>query len=116
MGVRLLKVENMTKAEIQKELDNIASARFALKSDKQLCYYELLKLRCIEKYKGKQPGALVKFNSNKHRNTKLSMEQVEEIRRLYKRGKFGKKRLAKEFSVSSTMIHKIITGQKWRYN
>lgn len=49
-------------------------------------------------------------------NHKLSQREVDEIRRIYKKGArgFGAKSLAKKYGVSDTTIRNILKGKKWR--
>lgn len=44
---------------------------------------------------------------------KLTPEQVEEIKRLHSIGNQTQRALAKQFNISETQIHDIITGQSW---
>ena len=56
---------------------------------------------------GIQPIAFKLFNDNKTR--KLSIDKILEIRRKYNPYVYGKLRLAKEYGVSKTLIHKILS-------
>jgi DNA invertase Pin-like site-specific DNA recombinase len=55
---------------------------------------------------GIQPIAFKIFNEN--RKKKLSNDQISEIRKKYNPYVYGKLRLAKEYGVSKTLIHKIL--------
>jgi hypothetical protein len=55
---------------------------------------------------GLQPIAFRIFNENRIR--KLSNNQILEIRKKYNPYVYGKLRLAKEYGVSKTLIHKIL--------
>jgi hypothetical protein len=46
--------------------------------------------------------------------SKLTVEQVKEIRRRYSKGVVGTSRLAKEFSVSNQAVKNIIHNKTWR--
>ena len=94
--------------KIQNELNAIQANSIIGKSDKQLLYYEMLS----NNKKGILPISFSKYHSN--RITKLSWKQVMEIRNKYKAGIFGKKRLAKEYNISVSMIYKIINNIKWK--
>jgi hypothetical protein len=88
------------------EIKKIQDSDFAKKTDKQLMSYEILS----ELHKGKnigiQPIAFQLFNENRTR--KLSIDKILEIRRKYNPYVYGKLRLAKEYGVSKTLIHKIL--------
>lgn len=58
------------------------------------------------------PGQLPTGES--HHGSKLSDEQVREIRRLYDPGKHGTPRLAKTFCVDRTTIRAIVRGETWK--
>jgi hypothetical protein len=98
---------------LQAQINKIDINPISHKSDKQLNYYEQLSESYKKRFKGDQPAALVKYNNVDLRLTKLSKQEVNEILQLYQKGVYGKKRLAKQFGVSSTMIYKIITGKNW---
>jgi HNH endonuclease/NUMOD4 motif len=51
-----------------------------------------------------------------HPNSKLTKEQVAEIRRLYVPHVYGTPRLAKEFGVSAKTVWAIVRGDNWRQN
>jgi hypothetical protein len=103
-----MKFKNM-----QEEVFFVANSQVAFKSDKQLLYYDCLSQQCNAKYKGIQPKSLVHYNHFENRATKLSKEQVLAIRGKYSNGRYGKKRLAKEYGVSVTLIYMIIKYKKW---
>lgn len=48
-------------------------------------------------------------------NSKLTDDDVREIRRRYKKRIYGAPRLAEEFGVSRTTIWKIVNGKKWTH-
>lgn len=50
----------------------------------------------------------------KHPQSKLTEEQVIEIRALYRRG-ICQRRMAEQFGVSESSIHKIIQGGNWKH-
>lgn len=52
-------------------------------------------------------------HSERHPHTKLTAEQVAEIRRLYRPRIYSTHRLAREFGVCAQTIHNIITGKVW---
>jgi hypothetical protein len=99
----------MNNKVVLQELEKIQESEYAKKSDKQLMSYEILS----ELYKGKnigiQPIAFQLFNENRTR--KLSIDNILEIRRKYNPYVYGKLRLAKEYGVSKTLIHKILSKQ-----
>jgi hypothetical protein len=99
---------------IQKEIEMIHSSSFAKKTDKQLLSYELLSELHKNKYMGLQPLALVKYNKSENRKTKLTKEQVLEIRSKYNPHIYGKKRLSQEYGVSVSVIYRIIKGRMWK--
>jgi len=47
-------------------------------------------------------------------STKLSLEQVSEIRKRYASGKESTYKLAKEFPVSHQQIYDIVTNKSWK--
>ena len=88
------------------EIKKIQDSDYAKKSDKQLISYEILSELHKGKNMGIQPIAFKIFNEN--RKKKLSNDQILEIRNKYNPYVYGKLRLAKEYGVSKTLIHKIL--------
>ena len=88
------------------EIKKIQDSDYAKKSDKQLISYEILSELHKRKNMGIQPIAFKIFNEN--RKKKLSNDQILEIRNKYNPYVYGKLRLAKEYGVSKTLIHKIL--------
>ena len=97
----------MTNKNILEELKKIENSDFAKKSDKQLISYEILSELHKGKNMGIQPIAFKIFNENRKR--KLSIDKIIEIKKKYNPYVYGKLRLAKEYGVSKTLIHKIIS-------
>ena len=91
------------------EIKKIQDSDYAKKTDKQLISYEILSELHKGKNLGIQPIAFRIFNENRKR--KLSNNQILEIRQKYNPYVYGKLRLAKEYGVSKTLIHKIISKQ-----
>ena len=104
----------MDTKKIQEELNKIHAAPFSKKSDKQLIAHDVLSTLHKQRYAGVQPIALVKYNKSENRKTKLSKEDVISIRGKYNPHIYGKKRLAKEFGISVSLVHKIINRLKWK--
>ena len=104
----------MTRDEIQEELRRIAQASYAHKSDKQLLANDLLH----ELYKGRNAGVqakdLIKYNNSLNRQCKLTPEQVNQIRTKYVPHVYGKKRIAEEYGVSTTLVYRILKGTAWK--
>ncbi len=92
------------------EIKKIQDSDYAKKSDKQLISYEILSELHKGKNLGLQPIAFRIFNENRKR--KLSIDQILEIRKKYNPYVYGKLRLAKEYGVSKTLIHKILNNNK----
>ena len=88
------------------EIKKIQDSDYAKKSDKQLISYEILSELHKGKNMGLQPIAFRIFNENRIR--KLSNDQILEIRNKYNPYVYGKLRLAKEYGVWKTLIHKIL--------
>ena len=88
------------------QIKKIQDSDYAKKSDKQLISYEILSELHKGKNMGLQPIAFRIFNENRKR--KLSNDQILEIRNKYNPYVYGKLRLAKEYGVSKTLIHKIL--------
>ena len=63
---------------------------------------------------GKQPEALEIYNNVDLRKCKLTKEQVKRIRENYIQNVHGKLKLAKEYGVSKSVIHRIIQGESWK--
>ena len=99
---------------IQEEVKKIQSTSFAKKTDKQLLSYDMLSELHKQQYQGLQPLALMKYNDSDNRKTKLTKDQVREIRSKYIPHVFGKKRLAIEYGVSVSVIYRIIKGVMWK--
>lgn len=104
----------MDAKKIQEEINKIYAAPFSKKSDKQLIAHDILSTIYKQKYAGIQPIALVKYNKNENRKTKLSKEDVIKIRSKYNPHIYGKKSLAKEFGISVSLVYKIINRIKWK--
>ena len=104
----------MDTKKIQEEINKIQAAPFSKKSDKQLIAHDVLSTLHKQKYAGLQPIALVKYNKSENRKTKLSKEDIISIRGKYNPHIYGKKRLAKEFGISVSLVHKIINRLKWK--
>ena len=100
--------------QIQEEIDKIQSSPFSKKTDKQLLSYDLLSELHRQKYQGKQPLALVRYNDSENRRTKLTKNDVREIRRKYNPHVYGKKRLSIDYGVSVSVIYRIIKGIMWK--
>jgi hypothetical protein len=92
---------------VLQELKKIQESEYAKKSDKQLISYEILSELHKGKNVGIQPIAFKIYNKNRTR--KLSFDKILEIRKKYNPYVYGKLRLAKEYGVSKTLIHKIIS-------
>jgi hypothetical protein len=99
----------MNNKVVLQELKKIQESEYAKKSDKQLISYEILSELHKGKNMGIQPIAFKIFNENRIR--KLSIDKILEIRKKYNPYVYGKLRLAKEYGVSKTLIHKIISKQ-----
>ena len=104
----------MDTKKIQEEINKIHAAPFSKKSDKQLIAHDVLSTLHKQKYAGVQPIALVKYNKSENRKTKLNKEDVITIRGKYNPHIYGKKKLAKEFGISVSLVHKIINRLKWK--
>jgi len=99
---------------IQKEVFIVCKADFAHKTDKQLWSYQELSDN-YQLNNGKlQPAALVRYNSPMNRVCKLSIQQVKEIRAKYIPHVYGKRRLAIEYGVSTTVILRILKWRSWK--
>ena len=99
---------------IQEQLKKIEDSSFAKKTDKQLMAWDILSELYKQQYQGIQPLALVKYNDSENRKTKLTKEQVREIRKKYNPHVYGKKRLSIEYGVSVSVIYRIIKGIMWK--
>ena len=97
----------MNNKVVLQELKKIQESEYAKKSDKQLISYEILSELQKGKNVGIQPIAFKIFNENRKR--KLSIDKILEIRKKYNPYVYGKLRLAKEYGVSKTLIHKILS-------
>ena len=107
----------MERDKIIQELLKIQNSTYAKKTDKQLLSYERLSEMHKEKYNGVQPEQLRPYNNPENKRKKLTREKVNEIRRKYSPHVYGKKRLAEEYGVSTSVIYRIIKGQSWKeYN
>ena len=104
----------MNSKEINEELRKAQDAPFAKKTDKQLLSYESLSELYKNRNKGIQPAALAKYNKAGNRKCKLTIKQVNEIRRKYNPYVYGKLILAKEYGVSHSVIYRIIKGRSWK--
>jgi DNA invertase Pin-like site-specific DNA recombinase len=100
--------------KIQEEVLKIKEAPYSKKTDKQLFAYEILSETHKGRNKGVQPTALLKYNEAVNRKCKLTAQKVNEIRQKYNPHIYGKKRLAEEYGVSTSVIYRIIKGKSWR--
>lgn len=55
-----------------------------------------------------------KINCRNRRNNKLTVEKVQEIKNKFKKDKYSKRKLAKEYNVSSTLIANILNNHQWK--
>jgi hypothetical protein len=99
---------------IQIEVSKVNQARFAHKTDKQLWVYQELYESYKSSKKREQPPGLIKFNLPANRVCKLTPKQVKEIRKRYIPYVYGKKRLANEYGVSTSVILRILKGKSWK--
>ena len=104
----------MNKEQILKELLLIQEAPYSTKTDKQLWSYQDLSDLYKARTKGLQPQQLRKYNKSVNRICKLTSEQVLEIRYKYNPHVYGKKKLSKEYGISTSVIYRIITGKSWK--
>ena len=58
----------------------------------------------------------LKPSGERHGSSKLTQNDVDEIRRLYATGKYSHRRLGEMFGMSHSNIGKIVRNQLWRYN
>jgi hypothetical protein len=100
--------------KLQEELNSIKESSFAKKTDKQLISYEILSVTHRQNLDGKQPKALQIYNSFEYRKCKLTAKIVSEIRSKYNTNEYGKLKLAKEYGISKSVIHRIIKGESWK--
>ena len=104
----------MNVKQIQEELLKVKNATYSKKTDKQLLAYEILSEIHKGRNKGIQPSALLKYNEAVNRKCKLTAQKVKEIRSKYNPHVYGKKRLAEEYGVSTSVIYRIIKGKSWK--
>jgi hypothetical protein len=83
-------------------------------TNEQIESYKKLSTLQKEFYKGKQPESLKAYNDFTKRKCKLTKEQVEEIRKKYIPNVYGKKRIAGEYGVSTSVIYRIVTNKVWK--
>ena len=100
--------------KIQEEVLKIKDAPYSKKTDKQLLAYEILSEIHKGRNKGVQPTALLKYNEAVNRKCKLTAQKVKEIRSKYNPHVYGKKKLAEEYGVSTSVIYRIIKGKSWK--
>jgi hypothetical protein len=53
------------------------------------------------------------INSRYKRNTKLTEQRAEEIRKLYATGKHTQAQIAKAYDVDQTVVSNVVTGRSW---
>jgi hypothetical protein len=99
---------------IQRELDRIMNSDFVTISDRKLEQYQRLSEVLKGKNKGIQASGLIPYNLPENRTCKLTRRQVKEIREKYIPNHYGKAKLAKDFGVSRSVIHRILKGQSWK--
>jgi hypothetical protein len=108
------KTNKMNRDKIIEELIKIQNSSYAKKTDKQLWSYERLSEKYKEKNNGAQPEQLRPYNNPESKQKKLTREKVKEIRSKYNPYVYGKKRLADEYGVSTSVIYRIIKGKSWK--
>ena len=104
----------MDRDKILQELIKIQNSPYAKKTDKQLLSYERLSELYKERHDGIQPEQLRPYNNPESKKKKLTREKVNEIRNKYTPYVYGKKRLAEEYGVSTSVIYRIIKGNSWK--
>ena len=83
-------------------------------TNEQIESYKKLSNIKKELYKGKQPEVLKVYNDPTKRKCKLTKEQVERIRKKYIPNVYGKKRIAIEYGVSTSVIYRIVRNKVWK--
>jgi len=56
------------------------------------------------------------FYGEDHKNSKITMEQANQIREMYNSGKYYQKEIAKIFGISQPVVSKIILGLSYTKN
>lgn len=59
-------------------------------------------------------NGLINVKGAKNPNSKLTDKDVKQIKKMFATGKYNKSQLAREFSVSHTLIRYIVEGKNWR--
>jgi hypothetical protein len=60
-------------------------------------------------------GLFISVKGENKLNSKLTNENISEIKSLYKTGNFSHRSLAKKFNVCSSTIHNILNNIKWKH-
>ena len=100
--------------KIQEEIDKLKISPIAQKSDKQLIAYDAKSREYKERFKDKAPEGILAYHKYGNKQTKLTQSQVDQIRSKYHPNVYGKRKLAKEYNVSVTLITKIIERRNWK--
>lgn len=102
------------KIKLQEEIDKVLDSPFMERTDAQIDGQIKLSELYMDRYQGKQPPSLEKYNDPAFRKCKLTMDKALEIRQKYVPGEYGKKRLASEYGVTKAVITRILNNQSWK--
>lgn len=107
-------MKSQKKLNLQEEIDKVMDLPFMDRTDAQIDGQIKLSELYRDRYQGRQPSSLEKYNDPTNRKCKLTMDQALEIRQKYDPGKYGKKRLASEYGVCKSVITRILNNQSWK--
>ena len=100
--------------KIQEEINKLISSPISKKSDRQLIANDAKSRDYKERFKDKAPEGILAYLNYGSKQTKLTQSQVDQIRSKYHPNVYGKRKLAKEYNVSVTLITKIIERRNWK--
>lgn len=99
--------------KIQEEIDKLIASPISKKSDRQLIANDAKSADYKQRFKDKAPEGILIYHKSSSKQTKLTQLQANEIRSKYLPNIYGKRKLAKEYNVSVTLITKIIDRKIW---
>lgn len=100
--------------KLQEKLDRFSASPISKKSDRQLIANDAKSADYKQRFQDKAPDGLLMYHKSGIKISKLTQTQAEEIRSKYRLNVYGKRKLAKEYNVSVTLITKIIDRMIWK--
>lgn len=114
MADRISKKDELNLENLKAQINLVDQTHLAKKSDLQLQSYDKLSTEYKLRYNVMSDAEKSRRYITNGRKTKLTWDQVNEIRRKYQRFFYGKARLAEEYGVSVSVVFRILRGRSWK--